>query len=477
MNQSQQPKTESRPGTVAVVHFFSERTDGVSLEIHENDRVLMEQGWNVVECSADASGTGGASSFLIPELDYSTPQVQLFTRKDAAGGQDEASIEQAFEDQVQVIKTKLEEMIRQHQPQVVHVRNMLSLPIHPAATVAMAECIAAHPEVGFLTQHHDFSFEDDFVPGDRKTVYEVPYPRIQKRVEDSLLYTTPQVHHAVINSLMQKSLLARFGYHAAIIPDAFDFDTQPIEIAHLRENIGLSQNDLLIGTMARILPRKAMEVAVQSIVALKKRRDEFLGEGRGIHGRTITKDSRFVLMLPQSSGLDEVKNALYFNKLRRYAEKEGVEILYLGDRVVADSAYEGQPDKIPFYSLYPAADILMFPSYQEGFGNQFLEAVALGRGVVIAHLYPVMAADIFPHIPPGGIVSLGTNSDYELDREGLVHLRPDLLQAATDRAIHFLLNPTEERALATATRQQLKAVFDASVVGKHLSELLLNTSV
>ena len=34
----------SRPPTVAVVHFFSEKTDGVSLQIHENDRVLAEQG-------------------------------------------------------------------------------------------------------------------------------------------------------------------------------------------------------------------------------------------------------------------------------------------------------------------------------------------------------------------------------------------------------------------------------------------------
>lgn len=469
MDQLSKQESRRRPGTVAVVHFFSERTDGVSLEIYENDRVLAEEGWKVIECSADASGANG---FLLPELDYSTPQVQMFKKRDEA--QDEAAMEQAFESQVRVIKAKLGELIRQHQPQVIHLRNILSLPIHPAATVAMAECIAEHPQVGFLAQHHDFSFEDDFVPGDRKKAFEIPYPGIQKRVEEALLYTTPQVHHAVINSLMQKTLLARYGYHASVIPDTFDFEMQTTKIADLREKIGIRPHDLLIGTMARIIPRKAMEVAVQFIVALQKRKNEFLGAGRGVDERTITDDTRFILLLPQASGLDEPKNAAYFEKLRGYAEEQGMEILYLGDRVVADRAYEGKPEQIPFYNLYQATDLLMFPSYQEGFGNQFLEAVALGKGVVVTHLYPVMEADIYPHISPGGIISLGTNSEYVLDKNGLVHVQAAVLNAAVDQEIRFLLHPAEERAKAAETRRQLKEIFDAPIVGKHLSELLLS---
>ncbi|SRR5579875_517651 len=469
MDQLSKQGDRRRPATVAVVHFFSQRTDGVSLEIHENDRVLAEEGWKVIECSADA---GGANGFLLPELDYSAPQVQMFKKRDEA--QNEVAVEQAFENQVQVIKTKLGEMIHQHQPQVIHLRNILSLPIHPAATVAMAECIAEHPQVGFLAQHHDFSFEDDFVPGDRKKAFEIPYPGIQKRVEEALLYTTPQVHHAVINSLMQKTLLTRYGYHAALIPDTFDFEMQAAKIADLRERIGVYPHDLLVGTMARIIPRKAMEVAVQFIVALRKRKNEFLGAGRGVDERTMTEDSRFILLLPQASGLDEPANAAYFEKLRAYAEEQGVEILYLGDRVVADRAYEGRPEQIPFYSLYQAVDLLMFPSYQEGFGNQFLEAVALGKGVVLTHLYPVMEADIYPHVPPGGVISLGTNREYVLDENGLVRLQADVLNAAVDQEIYFLLHPAEERAKAAETRQQLKKIFDARVVGKHLSELLLS---
>lgn len=476
MNQTQQQGSMARPGTVVVLHFFSERTDGVSLEIQENDRVLRERGWNVIECSADAVNVGGKNGFVIPELDYSTPQVLAFKRRDSDDLQHDSEMETAFENMVQAIKGQLAQLIRQAHPQVFHLRNVLSLPIHPAATVAVAECIAEHPEVGFLAQHHDFSFEVDFVPGDRQKAYTIPYPNIQQRVEKSLLYSPPNVHHAVINSLMQKHLLETFGIHAAIIPDAFDFETRPIEIANLREKLGIRPNDFVVGSMARIIPRKAMEVAAQFISALRTRKGEFLGEGRGVYGRTINDDTRFLLLLPQSAGLDEPSNAAYFNKLRDYATSVGVEVLYIGDKVVADSSYNGEPDHFPFYSLYHAVDMIAFPSYQEGFGNQFLEAVALGKGVVAAHAYPVMEADILPRITQEGIVYLGTNADYTLDENGLVHLQEHVLHDAVDREITFLLHPDEELRVAATTRRRLKEAFDAQVVGNHISDLLLQAS-
>ena len=71
-------------------------------------------------------------------------------------------------------------------------------------------------------------------------------------------------------------------------------------------------------------------------------------------------------------------------------------------------------------------DIVTFPSYQEGFGNQYLEAVALGKGVVVSHEYPEMKADILPVVSPGGIISLGDNSHYTRDETGLIHLQRDV---------------------------------------------------
>lgn len=461
---------QSLAGTVAVVHFFSERTDGVSLQIQENDRVLRMLGWRVIECSADASGENG---FAMPELDYTVPRVEALKRRAPGSIQDEKSIEREFAARVQSIKDKLRELVRLSHPQVIHVRNVLSLPIHPAATVAMAEFIAESPATGFVAQHHDFAYEDDFLPGDRQKAYVIPYPAIQERVEKALLYDAPNVRHAVINSLLQKRLAADYGISATIIPDSFNFGTRPIEIPGLREKIGVRENDILIGMMTRIIPRKAIEVAIQFVVALQTRRNELPGAGRGRHGRMITGESQFVLLLPQAAGLDEPANALYFEKLLAYAEGLGVTLHYIGDRVVADSAYSGVPGTIPFYSLYHAVDILTFPSYQEGFGNQYLEAVALGKGLVVCHAYPVMEADILPRISREGIISLGNNSEYTIDADGLVRLDEAVLQAAVDREVYFLLHPAEEKTIAASTFDRLRQAFDASVVGRELARLLL----
>jgi len=468
MQEMQEYKPDLR--TAVEVHFFTERTDGVSLQIKENARVLTSLGWRVIECSADAIGE---DSFVLPALDYTTPQVLAVKFGEKGRLQDEAQMVEDFEYQVRAIKVGLSELVRRFRPQVIHLRNMLSLPIHPAATVAMAEFIAEHRAIGFLAQHHDFSFEDDFQPGDRKKAYQIPYPRIQQRVEEALMYSAPNVYHAVINSLMQKRLLAEYGILAAIIPDSFDFEARPLEIPALREKLGLREHDIVIGMLTRIIPRKAIEVAIQFISALQKHKSEVLGEKRGIHGRTIIEESRFVLLLAQSAGLDEPENAAYFQKLRQYAEASGVELLYIGDKVVADSVYRGESDKIPFYSLYREVDIVTFPSYQEGFGNQYLEAVALGEGLVVCHEYPVMEADILPVVSPEGIISLGNNSQYTRDEAGLIHLHRDVLLAAVDREVHFLLHPEAEKPIAARVYTSLKGAFDATVVGKKLAGVLL----
>jgi mannosylglucosylglycerate synthase len=266
--------------------------------------------------------------------------------------------------------------------------------------------------------------------------------------------------------------LSEYGIQAAVIPDSFDFEARPLEIPSLREKLALHEHDIVIGMMTRIIPRKAIGVAIQFIAELQKRKKALLGEQRGIHGRTITEESKFVLLLAQAAGLDEPENAAYFQKLRQYASASGVELLYIGDKVVADSVYEGEQDKIPFYSLYREVDIVTFPSYQEGFGNQFLEAVALGKGLVVCHAYPVMKADILPVVSPNGIISLGDNSQYRRDETGLIRLQRDVLLAAVDTEVHFLLHPREEQPIAASVYTSLKSAFDATVVGKKLADVL-----
>jgi hypothetical protein len=90
---------------------------------------------------------------------------------------------------------------------------------------------------------------------------------------------------------------------------------------------------------------------------------------------------------------------------------------------------------------------------------------------VVGHEYPVMEADILPLISPDGIVSLGNNSQYTLDEAGLIHLQTDVLQAAVDKEVHFLLHPAEEKPIAARVYTSLKGAYDAWVVGNKLADL------
>jgi hypothetical protein len=84
-----------------------------------------------------------------------------------------------------------------------------------------------------------------------------------------------------------------------------------------------------------------------------------------------------------------------------------------------------------------------------------------------------MEADILPLISSNGIVSLGNNSQYMHDVAGLIHLQKDVLQAAVDKEVHFLLHPEEERQIAARVYSSLKGAYDASVVGNKLARILL----
>ena len=138
---------EPIPGRVAAIHFFTRRADGVSLQTQENHDVLSRLGWEVVEVSADA--LPNRTNVVIPELDYSTPAIQALK----AGKVPASNAEAFFNAQVQRLKNRLQDVIHQAHPRVFHVRNIVSLPIHPAATVAMAEFISEHPDMLFVTHH------------------------------------------------------------------------------------------------------------------------------------------------------------------------------------------------------------------------------------------------------------------------------------------------------------------------------------
>jgi len=123
----------------------------------------------------------------------------------------------------------------------------------------------------------------------------------------------------------------------------------------------------------RIVPRKWIERAVELA--------SLLG----------TKNPRVVI--PHESG-DE--GDLYALRVVEYAERLGVEVLYIGDMVGSIHGFSTEcKKKYTIDDVYQAADIVTYPSGYEGFGNAFVEAIYFKKPIVV-NRYSIFVEDIEP---------------------------------------------------------------------------------
>jgi glycosyltransferase involved in cell wall biosynthesis len=117
-----------------------------------------------------------------------------------------------------------------------------------------------------------------------------------------------------------------------------------------RDTLGILQSDILIVCPSRIIVRKGIKEAIESLSYLPK---------------------NFKLFLPTSF---EPKDIEYFNEIKTSVGK-----LALKERVIfADRPYLA--NEMPL--IYKASDIVIMPSYYEGFGLAVLEAMAMKKPVI-----------------------------------------------------------------------------------------------
>jgi glycosyltransferase involved in cell wall biosynthesis len=132
--------------------------------------------------------------------------------------------------------------------------------------------------------------------------------------------------------------------HYGLSPAAYDRVTAE-EIAAVRRGWGVGPDELLVGTVARIVPQKRIDLLIEAVASLR-------GEGLPL---------RFVVV---GGGAEEAA-------LRRRAEQLGVS---------AAVVWAGRREDIP--AVMQALDIFALCSDYEGFGLVLLEAMASRRPVV-----------------------------------------------------------------------------------------------
>lgn len=217
---------------------------------------------------------------------------------------------------------------------LVVVENLCSLPINPDASALAATVLDAH-DGRVVFHHHDLPWQRAGLP--------TP-PNVPPRRADSL--------HVTINDHSRVQLENR-GFHAITLRNAFDLDPVRGDRAHTRAAFGFTHDDVVLLQPTRAIPRKNIPAAIEFAAELARREP--------------ARAFRLWITGPAEDGYDDV-----------FA------------RLVAGSTVPvtvGRAASAP--DAYAAADVILFPSTWEGFGNPVIESIAHRRPIVVGH-YPVL---------------------------------------------------------------------------------------
>jgi glycosyltransferase involved in cell wall biosynthesis len=217
---------------------------------------------------------------------------------------------------------------------LVIVENLCSLPINPDASGLAATVLDAHDgRVAF--HHHDLPWQRAGLP----TPPNVPPHR-------------PESLHVTINDHSRVQLENR-GFDAVTLRNAFDLDPEPGDRGATRTEFDFAPTDVVLLQPTRAIPRKNIPAAIAFASELARLEPDW--------------DLRLWITGPAEDGYDDM-----------FA------------RLVADSPVPVTVGRATSAAdAYAAADVILFPSTWEGFGNPVIESIAHRRPIAVGH-YPVL---------------------------------------------------------------------------------------
>jgi glycosyltransferase involved in cell wall biosynthesis len=358
----------TKSSTIRRIGFVSTRfkgTDGVSLETAKWRQVLEKMGFECFFFSG-LSDWDPDKSMVIDEAFFGHPliteiQERCFgttTRGESLTGEIQAV---RFR-----LKRALYEFVDTFAIDLLITENAQTIPMNIPLGLALTEYIV-ETGIPVIAHHHDFTWERQ-----RFSV---------NCVEDYLSMAFPPrlhtINHVVINSEGRQQLSYRCGIASTIIPNVFDFDTDPPEMDDyartMRKDLGVAEDEVLLLQPTRVVARKGIEHAIELAGRLKNRRAKLL----------ISHQER-----------DEGSN--YFQRTMDYAALLGVDVIVRPDIIGADrGTAENGDKKYSLWDCYLNADFVTYPSTYEGFGNAFLEALWLKKPILV-NRYSIFQQDIEP---------------------------------------------------------------------------------
>lgn len=439
--------------TIGIAHFRVGEMDGVSLEIDKCKRVLERLGHRVFLCS----GRSGADleACLIPELDLDHPDVRRI-HANAFGLLADYPSERALRDDIEGVAARVEagveRFLREMAIDLLIVHNLWALPMNLPATIGSWRA-AQRLNLPALAHSHDFYWEKD--------AYRHPTCQF---VRDLLARyyppQGPQVTHIAINHIAQGELRSR-GVTATVVPNVFDFDTPLARDefnARLPDVMNLSPSDIVFLQATRVVARKGIEIAVE-LLALLSTPEYAPALARRAGTRGGGPRARPVLLLPNL-----VEDSAYLEALQARIAERGVDARFVSARVAAQRG----SGKFSLWDTYLYADFVTYPSLQEGWGNQLLEAVWARRPVALFE-YPVFRSDI----APVGFRYVSLGHTFERDAAGLAKVPDQIIRQAAREVADLLASPARYREVVEHNFAVGKANFSLEALAEHLNRLVV----
>jgi glycosyltransferase involved in cell wall biosynthesis len=350
------------------IGFLSTRlagSDGVTLETIKWARACRDLGHNTFFCAGQLDPEI-KPGHLVPEAHFTHPEIEAVQKKCLGVRTRTAATTEEIHTLRRRLKTAVAEFVKKFSIDLLVPQNALTIPMNIPLGLAVTEFIA---ETGIHTiaHHHDFYWERQ----------RFMINAVQDFLDAAFPPSLPSIKHVVINTPARRELAQRKGLASSLIPNVFDFDSEPAPVDEyardLREQIGLKPDDILILQPTRLVSRKGVEHAIELVRRLK--------------------EPRAKLVVSHSAG-DEGMD--YYKWLRDLAQSEGVDIRFVANRFSEMRKHDEHGQKIyTVWDIYPHADLITYPSFYEGFGNAFLEAVYFRKPIVV-NRYSVYMVDIEP---------------------------------------------------------------------------------
>jgi len=392
---------------IALVHFRAGFTDGVSLEMEKWKTVLEELGHEVIYVAGEFDQAQGVE---IPSLSMNDA-TNLWIHKNAFEKLtvDERTFEDAFDAYVERIKSELKNLPKLD---LLIINNIFSLGFNLAAAVALIEFVR-EKNLKVIAHNHDFYWE--------RERYSTPQCEYVKRTLEE--YFPPKdglILHVTINRLAQEELRRRKNIDSVVVPNVFDFNQPVWRIDEYNRDLtsvlGISEDDLVVLHATRIVPRKAIEIAMDLVACLSEK---------------VEKNVHFVL-----AGFPEMESQEYYRKIVKKAESMPYET-HFAFEMVRSERFVNDRKYYSLWDMYAICNVITYTSILEGWGNQLIEAVFAKKPLVVFE-YPVYKSDIAPL--GFQLISLGDTAHYD-ENEGLYRLDVQRLDDAARRLKQLLCDP------------------------------------